>query len=237
MYKTFEQLGYKAGDTVRCLYTEPRYPSHEVGEVLVLRASSDGPETFKSYLGTLSNWELVNNENKMETNTMAHDYKVGDKVIWNSNEIGLSTIFTKGEEYVITHITETEFGTYFSFTNDRDGSSGGWLPYRFLPVEAPTYTPWGDMTPEQKVEILLASHQGKTIELFLNATGDWLELTHKPELHNEYCYRVKVKEPVVVKAAKHFKVEGVNCKMTYNKIDGVIDYSSAKLVEVKPYVA
>jgi hypothetical protein len=161
-----------------------------------------------------------------------HNYEIGDKVIRNPAEISFSPYFTKGKEYVIEDINYYEFGTYLKITDDRGTLSGGWLPYRFLPVKAPTYTPWGDMTTEQKFEILLASHQGETIQLLLGASGDWLDLTYKPELHNEYCYRVKVKEPVVVKAAKHFVLENYWCKMTYNKIDGVIDYSSAKLVKV-----
>jgi hypothetical protein len=159
-------------------------------------------------------------------NNMTNNFKVGDKVSRQTNKIG--SCWLKGETYEVLLVE----GIWLSLLNTNGINREGLYSNFDL-----ANTTWGDMTPEQKCEILLASHRGDPIELFLLATGSWTDLIKKPEIHNEYCYRVKVKEPVVVKAAKHFKVEGVNCKMTYNKIDGVIDYSSAKLVGVKPYVA
>jgi hypothetical protein len=225
MNKTFEQLGYKVGDTVRCLYTNPNFPSHEAGEVVTLIQSMDGPMTPKSYLGTLSDWKLVKKkEDKMKT---THNYKVGDKVIWTSNEKGISTRFTVGTEYVIKDIMEAESATYYTFDDNRGYSSGGWLPYRFKLAETkdPVNTAWEDMTPEQKVEILMASHKGEPVELLLNSTGRWETLTSKPELHPTYCYRVKGSN----KSVKHVILNGDKYNMTYNLIDGVVDCSSAKL--------
>jgi hypothetical protein len=158
-------------------------------------------------------------------------FKVGDMVVGNSTQFLRKR---RGMEGEITGVFGKTYSIIWKGESMRSIVEDSEIDLAAKQLENTT---WGDMTPEQKCEILLASHRGDPIELFLLATGSWTDLIKKPEIHNEYCYRVKVKEPVVVKAAKHFKVEGVNCKMTYNKIDGVIDYSSAKLVGVKPYVA
>jgi hypothetical protein len=60
MNKTFNDLGYKAGDTVRCVSYHIDYPNHYVGETFELTRDKWGNLTSpKSYYGTLGDWELV----------------------------------------------------------------------------------------------------------------------------------------------------------------------------------
>jgi hypothetical protein len=166
MNKTFEELGYKAGDKVRCVYTEEYFSGYQAGDVLTLELSSHGALRSAMCNGSLGDWELVCD---------------------------------------------------------------------------PSDLTWGDMTPEQQGALLLAHHQGKTIEMLLVYSRDWHTLTDKPEFRPEYAYRIKP-EPVVVhhemqcvlyKGTIIGFAEGKNTGsehvLTYTSEDGVPVCSSVKL--------
>jgi hypothetical protein len=167
MNKTFDELGYKAGDTVRCVYTRSSSgAAYKAGDIFELSKDRDGYlSTPREFLGTLGDWELVCD---------------------------------------------------------------------------PSDLTWGDMTPEQQGALLLAHHQGKTIEIKSFALGNWVPL-HEPEWVSSAAYRVKP-ETVVVHHEMHSVLykgtiigfaEGKNTGsehvLTYDTEDGVPVCSSVKL--------
>jgi len=102
------------------------------------------------------------------------------------------------------------------------------------------YFNWSDMTPEAQDALLLAYHNGPTIK----QSGDnfrWVDFNRKPMWLNAIKYRVKPADPVVVThevSGRHqlfwgyLTNEDDTHKFTYNTIDGVIDCSSVKIVEI-----
>jgi hypothetical protein len=165
MNKTFEELGYKAGDTVRCTGSEEYFHRYKAGDIFTLELNSRGSIRTGTSDGSLGDWELVCD---------------------------------------------------------------------------PSDLTWGDMTPEQQGALLLAHHQGKTIEVNCWESGEWVKITY-PTWGSPSAYRVKP-EPVVVhhemhnlvhdgklesfKKGKHFTSTHV---LTYDTEDGVPVCSSVKL--------
>jgi hypothetical protein len=168
MNKTFDELGYKAGDTVRCAYTRPSScAAYKAGDIFELSRNRDGYLSIpRGFFGNLGDWVLVCD---------------------------------------------------------------------------PSVLTWGDMTPEQQGALLLAHHQGKTIEMLLVYSKVWHTLTGKPEFQPEYAYRIKP-EPVVVHHEMHNRVHDGKLEsftkgkhftstyvLTYDTEDGVPVCSSVKL--------
>jgi hypothetical protein len=168
MNKTFEELGYKAGDTVRCTGSNPYSNLYKAGDVFTLKLNSRGSIRAGALDGSLGDWELVCD---------------------------------------------------------------------------PSYPTWGDMTPEQQGALLLAHHQGKTIEVNCWESGEWDKITY-PTWGSLCAYRIKP-EPVVV----HHKRYAGLCKgdlgaiwkgqysdaayeLTYDTEDGVPVCSSVKLSQL-----
>lgn len=98
---------------------------------------------------------------------------------------------------------------------------------------------FGDMTPEEKGALLLAYHEGKTLEYKIHGDCEWRLTASRPAFADRSCYRVKP-EPVVVEVVKYQFIKGCDVGLTYNCllsfhthkvaytfIDGV--YSSAKV--------
>jgi hypothetical protein len=166
MNKTFEELGYKAGDTVRCAGSNPYFiDKYKTGDVFTLELNGYG-------------------------------------------DIGIGLC---------------------------DGSQGDWE----LVCDSSDLT-WRDMTPEQQGALLLAHHQGKTIEVKSFALGNWVPL-HEPEWVSSAAYRIKPK-PVVVHYKRYAglysgdlgalsmcKNTGSDYVLTYDIEDGVPVCSSVKL--------
>jgi hypothetical protein len=165
MNKTFKELGYKAGDTVRCTASNPDYNSYKAGDEFTLRLNSDGKLWSSGYNGILGDWELVCD---------------------------------------------------------------------------PSDLTWGDMTPEQQGALLLAHHQGKTIEMKSYSFSVWVYIKN-PIWGQGVAYRVKP-EPVVVHHEKyafcrddilgHFffgRYPESTHVLTYDTEDGVPVCSSVKL--------
>ena len=165
MNKTFEELGYKAGDTVRCTRDNPYFSGYKVDDVLTLKLTSNGDLRSDMCNGSLGDWELVCD---------------------------------------------------------------------------PSDLTWGDMTPEQQGALLLAHHQGKTIQVNSFATGLWTRLKH-PMWNNNAPYRIGI-DSVVVHHEMHSVLYGGNIigfaegkqtaskhVLTYTSEDGVPVCSSVKL--------
>jgi hypothetical protein len=168
MTKTFEELGYKAGDTVRCTGTEEYFSGYKAGDVFTLELNAFGNIGADMCNGSLGDWELVCD---------------------------------------------------------------------------PSNLTWGDMTPEQQGALLLAHHQGKTIELISHASGRWV-YSEYPQWTQDTSYRIKP-EPVVVHHEMHSVLykrtiigfaEGKNTGsehvLTYDTEDGVPVCSSVKLSQL-----
>lgn len=105
---------------------------------------------------------------------------------------------------------------------------------------------WKDMTPEEKGALLLASHEGETLQYWKRGTGGWEDCL-SVVIHNNEFYRVKpkpvVKEVVFYGMASKHQEEGLNPfpigftrvstdthKITFNLVDGDPDCNSIKMV-------
>jgi hypothetical protein len=163
---TFEELGYKAGDTVRCTGSGEYFRGYKAGDVFTLELNIYGNIGAGTCNGSLGDWELVCD---------------------------------------------------------------------------PSDLTWGDMTPEQQGALLLAHHQGKTIELISHASGMWV-YSEYPQWTQDTSYRIKI-VPVVVQHLKYsisspsgdivgFSDSGYLTSthvLTYDTEDGVPVCSSVKL--------
>jgi hypothetical protein len=165
MNKTFEELGYKAGDTVRCTGSNPYFHMYKAGDVFTLESNSRGEIRSGMCDGTLGDWELVCD---------------------------------------------------------------------------PSDLTWGDMTPEQQGALLLAHHQGKTIEMKSYSFSVWVYIKN-PIWGQGVAYRVKP-ETVVVHHKRYASLlssglgainknqdTGSDYMLTYDTEDGVPVCSSVKL--------
>jgi len=177
MNKTFAELGYNAGDTVRCVSTD-RPDFYKLGEVFELQDYKGLPRLVSvSAIGSFdcsqASWELV------------------------------------------------------SRAGSTDADDG--------------YLTWGDMTPEAQGALLLAEHNGATIQLF-GDNSEWIDSRYKLIWFDHKKYRVKPADPVVVAHEIYGRHklswsiiyrEQDTRKMTYNTIDGVVDCASVRMVEIE----
>lgn len=98
-----------------------------------------------------------------------------------------------------------------------------------------------DMTPAEKGALLLANHEGKPIQCFVN--GEWIRKSHGV-WSKVHAYRVKPAEPVVETVTMYYP-DGViyfECdgggrgggthRITFNLIDGKPDVASIKMDEL-----
>jgi hypothetical protein len=166
MNKTFDELGYKAGDTVRCTGSNPYFDKYKTGDIFTLELNDYGNIGIDLCNGSLGDWELVCD---------------------------------------------------------------------------PSDLTWGDMTPEQQGSLLLAHHQGKTIECKGRITGSWSRLHDRPEWDPRNHYRIKPEQVVVHHKRYAGLYEGDLCAfgkgrytvsthvLTYDTEDGVPVCSSVKL--------
>jgi len=169
MNKTFAKLGYKVGDTVRCIVGDGNYP-YKFDTKYTLETFEQVPVIKGGYNGHSASWELVSRAGSTEAD----------------------------DKYLI----------------------------------------WGDMTPEAQGALLLAAHNGASIQDFDGV--DW-GVSVFTGWYYHVKYRVKPADPVVVTHelfGKHgffwslIAHKGDTHKMTYNTIDGVIDCASVKMVEI-----
>jgi len=177
MNKTFAELGYNAGVTVRCVSTD-RPDFYKVGEVFELQEYKGLPRLVSvSAIGSFdcsqASWELV------------------------------------------------------SRAGSTDADDG--------------YLIWSDMTPESQGALLLAFHNGATIQVFSRSSDKWLNVIHELVWSRHTKYRVKPADPVVVTHEVFGRHESIwvfftdtfdTHTITYNTIDGVIDCASVKMMEI-----
>lgn len=103
---------------------------------------------------------------------------------------------------------------------------------------------WKDMTPEGKGALLLASHEGKTLQYWKRGTGGWEDCL-SVVIHENECYRVKpepVVKEVVINGGATAGVWGFDSilspcvedthKITFNLVDGVPDCNSIKMIKL-----
>lgn len=128
--------------------------------------------------------------------------------------------------------------------------SGGWVhhpfccskPSKFLEEQV---KPWKDMTPEEKGALLLARHEGKTLQYWRRGSGGWANCADVAGIYDHEFYRIKpapVVEEVVMYTSFPRNPWGFtadNCeqnrthKVVFNIVDGAIDYSSVKMEKLK----
>ena len=116
--------------------------------------------------------------------------------------------------------------------------------YEVLKDDTPTL--WKDMTPEEKGALLLAQHEGKTIE-FYGLLDEWVvDCNFNPKGCCNMAYRIAPHKPVVETVEVYGGTEigrtwgfytghesnAVEYRITFDTIDGVPDTGSIKLVEV-----
>jgi len=123
-----------------------------------------------------------------------------------------------------------------------NGYSGTWeLVSRAGSTDADDgYLIWGDMTPEAQGALLLAEHNGAVVQEWNDGWKLW-QITDCSSRYNDTKYRVQPADPVVVTHevfGRHdlfwyfMEYEQDTHKITYNTIDGVVDCSSVKMVEI-----
>ena len=83
---------------------------------------------------------------------------------------------------------------------------------------------WQDMTPEEKGALLLARHEGRSIERYHH--GEWTEIS-QPNFNIFWAYRVKPEPKVEVVEICHRQLEHY---IRFNMIDGKPDCASIKMV-------
>lgn len=145
-------------------------------------------------------------------------------------------------EYIDTGATQTVVGTDHKgrFVGDKCGDYE-WMSerncWRLVSRAQPTL--WRDMTPEEKVALLLAAHEGKVIEYTYEGWYEWgnADIDEYPLWLDSVSYRVKhedVRETVAI-YGKSGTVWGVDRmlrdthRITFDTIDGVPDCNSVKM--------
>lgn len=108
-------------------------------------------------------------------------------------------------------------------------------------LEADKPTLWKDMTPEEKGALLLAHHEGKTIEYFCHGFGwkverpnffDWCAYRIKPEVKRETVNCLWAYEKGGKEGYCHPINYSATHKITFDLIDGIPDPDSIKIMEV-----
>ena len=96
-----------------------------------------------------------------------------------------------------------------------------------------TPTLWKDMTPEEKGALLLAKHEGKSIEWYRSFCLKWEpDDNFDPTEHQHIAYRIALHKPVVETHDLYIRNPLHKRIGTINTIDGVPDTGSIKMVEV-----
>ena len=100
-----------------------------------------------------------------------------------------------------------------------------------------TPTLWKDMTPEEKGALLLANHEGKSIEWYRSFCLKWEpDDNFDPTEHQHIAYRIALHKPVVDVRSLYIYQKDSDYSLTeigtIYLIDGVPDTESIKMFEV-----
>ena len=102
---------------------------------------------------------------------------------------------------------------------------------RFKIISRATPKLWRDMTPEEKGALLLAAHDGKSIECHCNNNG-WV--TIYPSWDSDLAYRIKPEPKVETEIITILNVDGVIIgKGTVTTYNGKPDCASVKMEAIK----
>lgn len=170
-------------------------------------------------------------------------FKVGDRVkvvcpYFKNGEAGtVSMVKTYTVRIVIDGYPYSEPHCYHGF---------GFHELELIEKDKPmSYKTWGEMTREEKGELLLAHHEGKVIQ-YLSHGGDWIDEEYSEFDVPSGFYRVKpepVVETVVVygrndggPASQDWSIGSANVpwtldthKITFDVVDGKVDCNSVKM--------
>lgn len=168
------------------------------------------------------------------------NFKVGDRVVtvgrtWLHNYVGKTGVVDSLGGYGV--------GIYVTF--DSGIGTKYVLPHEVeLIEEKPTVDihntekkPWGEMTPEEKGAILLADHEGKTLDFYSGRLCEWVTIGMEPGHYPSVAYRVKP-EPVIEtfviygstrNAYGYTRQSSDTHKITYQTVDGEVDCNSVKM--------
>lgn len=161
---------------------------------------------------------------------------VGDKIVATNTKYTSSVL-----NGTVLTVSSDEGDGYVTAIVDDSGDPFAWFmqphtyePYvKETPMTQMTQEPklWKDMTPEEKGALLLAHHEGKTIEYFDPSHQDWVK-SEFLKLDN-LAYRVKPAEPVVETGVLYWSSASKRCldfristnthKITLTIRDGVVD--------------
>ena len=162
-------------------------------------------------------------------------YNVGDTVRCVAQRI-VAPLYTTGNEYLLVKgLAGEEPAT--SDTN-RNGCFGTW---ELVSRKEPEYPTWGEMTPEEQGALLLAHHNGSTIQM-LWWSGIWFtrdEPNWSPNVSYRQCMPI---EPVVVTHEFYGAADTsflgdftAGCdthKITFNTSDGEPDCESVLMTKL-----
>lgn len=149
---------------------------------------------------------------------------------------------TEEQNNLIVAYRQGEVIEYYSIVSPswRPVKTPAWFPEVRYRTQKVKNTAWGDLTDVERGALLLAAHEGKSIEYFNLSTKDWRS-TLTPSWRHRTCYRVKpepIVEEVKIFNSRHrdtwdvFKGYNATHKITFNKVNGVIDTKSVKMGEV-----
>lgn len=162
-----------------------------------------------------------------ETGTLKDlNVNVGDTLRWvtangvlkiqkNYNSMFENVVFTGRLDGGVSFVNE--FG-------DTDGFSKN-TPHIFAVkkrAENDNSKPWINLTNEEKGALLLANHQGETIQILNDIV--WEDIFGAPLWTDNKCFRVKP-EPVVMTRSLFFG-DSIHVVATVNTVDGKLDKSS-----------
>ena len=114
--------------------------------------------------------------------------------------------------------------------------------FRIISRASDTLKTWGEMTAEEKGALLLAHHEGKTIEFI--GDGHWVPLEWEFDWLGEHCYRIKPKRETVTLTGRvyadcqgiffgfHDQFQTHNHRITFDMIDGEPDCASIKMEKI-----
>jgi hypothetical protein len=88
---------------------------------------------------------------------------------------------------------------------------------------------WRDMTPEEKVALLLAHHEGKVIEIgrYLGEGAEFWYSATRPGWGKQNAYRIRP-EPKRETVTRHLSHAGVAYPVTIDVVDGVLQWDTLK---------
>lgn len=184
---------FKVGDKVKFKMKDEQWGDHWMNDNIYV-VSSYGKAYSDSGHITLTNnlcdYRLV--EPAEDKNKMTK-FKVGDRVVSVNNPYTFC-----GKEGTITEVFYSEPILYGVVIDDTNENTWEWSHYEseleLVEEDQMTYKTWEEMSPEEKGALLLAHHEGKTIEYSGDPSIGWLDTLGVPTWGSYVYYRVQPEE-------------------------------------------